>query len=349
MPLVARSFPAWARLPNQPATYPRLFVAVAGERAILPGQVLQLAGLPATLLDDPAGRVSLVQTWQILDALLRLTGDPSFGFESGQRVPLTAHGNLGIALMCAPSGREAIRILQRYWHLRGRGVVLDLREEGGVISLGLSPELPMPPHLLFFLMSSMLVSMYRGICLVIGESTFRMELWLPGEEPAGFDRWRDQLPPVRFGMPGAQLRVHADNTLLDRPLLTSNPEGLIQALALCERESVVLGGAVDPVLQVTRNALQLSGNGYPTPEMIAATQHLTPRTYRRRLQDSGSGYTSLLEEARRRDSLRLLANPALEIRAISVMLGYADPANFTRAFRQWTGMSPREWRRINVA
>lgn len=349
MPLIARTFPAWTRVRNQPATYPRLFVAVAGERGILPGQVLQLAGLPAGLLDDPAGRVSMAQTWQIFDALLRLTGDPSFGFEAGQRVPLTAHGNLGIALMCAPCGREAIRILQRYWHLRGRGVLLDLQEKDGVISLGISPELPMPPHLHVFMLSAILVSMYRGICFVIGETAFRTEIWLTGEEPAGFDRWRHQLPPVRFGMPVAQLRLQANGDIMDRALPTANPEGLMQALALCERESVVMGEGVAPVLQRARDALQVSESGYPAPEMIAATLHLTPRTFRRRLQESGSGYTLLLEEARRRDSLRLLANPALSIRAISAMLGYADPANFTRAFRQWTGMSPRGWRRINTA
>ena len=76
----------------------------------------------------------------------------------------------------------------------------------------------------------------------------------------------------------------------------------------------------------------------------AARLHITPRTFRRRLQEQGSGYRLLLEEARRRDSCRLLAQPEPDIRRISELLGYADPANFTRAFRQWTGCTPSEWR-----
>ena len=72
--------------------------------------------------------------------------------------------------------------------------------------------------------------------------------------------------------------------------------------------------------------------------------HLTPRTLRRRLQEQGYSYQQLLEEARRRDSLQLLADRDREIRRIGELLGYANPANFTRAFKGWTGLSPREWR-----
>ena len=89
------ALPAWTRQYNQPATYPRLFVEVARDRGVPPAQVLRHAGLPADLLDDPAGRLSLVQAWQIFDAVLALTGDPALGFETGHRLPLTAHGSLG--------------------------------------------------------------------------------------------------------------------------------------------------------------------------------------------------------------------------------------------------------------
>jgi AraC-like DNA-binding protein len=41
----------------------------------------------------------------------------------------------------------------------------------------------------------------------------------------------------------------------------------------------------------------------------------------------------------------MLADPDLEIRRIGEALGYGDPANFTRAFKTWTGLSPREWRK----
>ena len=82
----------------------------------------------------------------------------------------------------------------------------------------------------------------------------------------------------------------------------------------------------------------------PAPEQLAERLHLTPRTLRRRLQERGQGFQSLLEEARHRDSRHLLASSDMEIQRISELLGFADPANFTRAFKGWMGMTPSQWR-----
>lgn len=335
--------PAWVRQPNQPATYPLLFAEVAADRGIPRATILRHAGLPGDLLDDPTARLSLLQLWQIFEAVYALAGDPAMGFETGNRLPLTAHGSLGYALLCAPTARAAVAILERFWDLRGRGVLFRFVETDAAVSFEIAPELPMPPHLRDFLFSSMLTSMYRGICFLLGDNALPAELWLQGSEPAGFDAWRPRLPTVRFDMPANLIRLEGDISLLERPLPTANPEGLIQAIAQCERESAFLGEA-DPVLARTRAALQPGRHGYPTPEAIAAQLHLTQRTFRRRLQEQGSSYSQLLEEARRRDAMRLLSTAELEIRQVSEMLGYADPANFTRAFKAWTGSAPREWR-----
>lgn len=342
--LATAALPAWARHHNQPVTYPRLFVEVARDRNIPAESVLRQAGLRSDLLDDAAGRVSLVETLLVLEAALSLTGDAAFGFETGYRLPLTAHGSLGYALMCASTPREAIRILERFWHLRGRGILMSVQETSDGMFLEVVPEVPLPGTLQEPWLSSVLTSMYRGIRFVMPDMPAMTEIWLQGDEPEGFAAWRDRLPCVRFGMPRCGIYQRGDKSLLDSPLPTANPEGFAQAISQCERESALLGGGVDPVLQRTRAILQLGTNGYPEPARIAGMLHMTPRTFRRRLQKQGSGYLQLLEEARRRDSYHLLEKPELEIKRISELLGYADPANFTRAFRQWTGMTPREWR-----
>ncbi|MDP2226290.1 MAG: AraC family transcriptional regulator [Moraxellaceae bacterium] len=346
IPELVRALPAWTRARNQPATYPRLFTEVAASRGVPAAAVLAQAGLRPDALDDPAGRLSFVESWQVFAAVLTLTADPALGFETGQRLPLTAHGSLGYALMCASTARDAMHILERYWHLRGRGVLMRVQELASESTLffELLPELPIPVPLRDLLFSSMLTSMYSGIRFLLPVFPAAAEIWLPGPEPAGFARWRDTLPVVRFGMPVAGLRLTGDVSSLDRPLLTANPEGLAAALARCEQESALMGGAAEPLRLRVRAALQAGAAGYPTPEVIARSLHLTPRTLRRRLRDEGSSYQALLEEARRRDSSELLARPELDIREISAWLGYADPANFTRAFRSWTGTTPSAWR-----
>lgn len=336
--------PAWTTARNQPATYPRAFTEAAAEFGVPRGAALARAGLPADLLDDPAGRVSFVDILKVLSTVQAMSPDNAIGFESGIRLPLTAHGSLGYALMCAPTPRAALGILQRYWHLRGRGVTLQVHDHDDVLFLELQGELALPATLRDFLLPSILTSMWQGVRFVIPSIPAEAEIWLPGPEPAGFARYRERLPRVRFGMPGAGIRLVGDKAPLDAPLPTAHPEGLVQALAACERESALLGEGSDPVLAKTRALLQLGAEGYPGPEAIAEALHMTPRTYRRRLQEQGASYKALLEEARRRDACVLLERPEMEVRRVAELLGYSDPANFTRAFRQWTGKAPREWR-----
>jgi AraC-like DNA-binding protein len=42
----------------------------------------------------------------------------------------------------------------------------------------------------------------------------------------------------------------------------------------------------------------------------------------------------------------LLRASTLPVNSIAWSLGYADASAFSRAFRRWSGMTPREWREV---
>lgn len=316
---------------------------VAEERGLNRTELLVDAGLPGDLLDDPAGRLSLLETWSIFDALLQATGDPLLGFEAARRLPLTAHGSLGYALICASTPRQAVEVLQRFWHLRGRGVLMNHHETPDGLFFEVTPEVPIPTRLRDLLFGSMLTSMVGGMGFVLPDLAGDAEIWLQGPPPEGLESFAGPLPRLRFQMPRAGIALPVSKQRLDQPLPTANPEAFNQAIAQCERESA-LNDIGDDVLAPVRAALTPGDDGYPTPEVLAETLNLSPRTLRRRLHEHGHSYKQLLEEARRRDSHQLLARPELEVRQVAAMLGYTDPANFTRAFKSWTGMAPSGWR-----
>jgi AraC-like DNA-binding protein len=342
--ITGRHLPAWARARTQAATYPRLFLDVACEHGVDREAVLRSAGLDRAHLEDPGGRVSLVEIWRVHEAVAARLDAPTLGFETGLRLPLTAHGTLGYALMCAPTPRAAIALLERFWHLRGRGASMQARTRDDELFMEVVPELPMPPWLRDLVLASMLASIWRGIGFLMPIATATVELWLPGPEPRGFAAIRAQLPTVRFEMPLAGVRVVGDPALLDRAQPTATPEGLAQALSQCERESALMGTGADPLVARARAALHLGARGYPSPAAVAKALHVTQRTFRRRLQEQGTSFLALREEARRRDACRLLARPELSIKEIGALLGYREPANFTRAFRAWMGVPPSAWR-----
>ena len=89
---------------------------------------------------------------------------------------------------------------------------------------------------------------------------------------------------------------------------------------------------------------QLSG-GYPEISAVARSTELSVRTFQRRLAEEGVVYSDLVAAVRRDLAQEMLADPSRSQLDVSMSLGYADAANFTRAFRQWTGATPSAFRR----
>jgi AraC-like DNA-binding protein len=69
------------------------------------------------------------------------------------------------------------------------------------------------------------------------------------------------------------------------------------------------------------------------------------RTLQRRLAAAGVNYEALLARARLGTAAHLLASTDATVLDIALDVGYSDHAHFTRAFRRWTGIPPREFRR----
>jgi AraC-like DNA-binding protein len=78
---------------------------------------------------------------------------------------------------------------------------------------------------------------------------------------------------------------------------------------------------------------------------LAAMLQLSEATLRRRLAGAGTSFRDLRESVRRQLALELLQTTALPVEVISDRLDYCDSDAFRRAMREWTGQSPREYRR----
>jgi len=91
--------------------------------------------------------------------------------------------------------------------------------------------------------------------------------------------------------------------------------------------------------------LQAGEPHYPRLEQVAQQLHLSPRTFKRRLQSLGSGYQLLLDQVRMERARQLLRESSQPVDIIASSLGYSDASNFSRAFRRWQGMTPALYRR----
>jgi AraC-like DNA-binding protein len=77
---------------------------------------------------------------------------------------------------------------------------------------------------------------------------------------------------------------------------------------------------------------------------IASDLRLSARTLRRQLRAAGASFQELVEETRRANAMAYLTETDHGIKELAARLGYADPSNFRRAFRRWTGLPPGAYR-----
>ena len=90
---------------------------------------------------------------------------------------------------------------------------------------------------------------------------------------------------------------------------------------------------------------ELLPTGHPTIEHAARRLGVPVRTLQRRLRERDQSFSDLVDTIRWKRAQRLLSRPAAHVNDVAKALGYADPSSFSRAFRRWAGMSPRDYQR----
>lgn len=325
--------------PSVPISYVLLTIQLAEEQGAERAALLRQAGLSHAALEDPQAHISLAAYREICLGAMTASGDSGLGLAFGLRAPLTAHGIVGFGLMSQSSLREAFDFAERFGTpLRLPAWDLHFRTEGGEGVIDAVESVRYEP-LHVFACDQLLATLSTLIGSLVPQA--RCTLYFDYAEPAHYRRYADQLPPARFATGVTQFRVARE--ALDQRIASADSVAARQAEQACAQELARLQPPTDLVGRVRRLLAEASG-GYPDLTAVAAALHCSPRTLTRRLQVRGSSFRQLLDEARRRDSLALLADPSLSMATVAERLGYADAASFSRAFRNWTGCAPGEWR-----
>ena len=87
---------------------------------------------------------------------------------------------------------------------------------------------------------------------------------------------------------------------------------------------------------------------FPDIEAVACEFNMSSRNLRRRLNEEGTSYQKIKNTLRQDRAMVLLGDNSLAINQIAREVGFNEPAAFTRAFKQWTGESPRAYRKLRT-
>jgi AraC-like DNA-binding protein len=87
--------------------------------------------------------------------------------------------------------------------------------------------------------------------------------------------------------------------------------------------------------------------GHLDIEVVAEAAGASTRSLQRGLQAFGLSYSAIVDQTRMRVASDWLAGTETPILEVAAMVGYSDPAHFSRAFRRQSGISPRQYRNRN--
>lgn len=339
------STPAYLTRPTIAIAYLQLMVDILKERGIARERLL--ADMPALgeRLAQPTARMSALEWTRIIIRALELTGEPGLGYEYGLRMQPTLHGVVGYATLTCTTMRQALEISARYTRVRQAHFSMRLVEQPERCLLEVHEKIPITALRSFFY-ENVLLSFARGHAVLLGRELTDfpdLEIWFDWPEPPYHRAWADRLPGVRFSQPVNAL-CFPPRYLDMRPVL-ADPHASQQAIALCERElALAAGHEADITSRVRAELVPGKRGGYPQLDEIAGRFAMSGRTLKRKLQQNGTSFLLMLEEARRRDAHDLLVHSEFSVQEIAARLGYLNPANFSRAFSQWTGEPPTTYR-----
>lgn len=85
--------------------------------------------------------------------------------------------------------------------------------------------------------------------------------------------------------------------------------------------------------------------GQRSCQRVADELSVSTSTLKRRLAEEGTTFRELRQSCLRESAMMLLITRSMSASQIATELGYGDLANFSHAFKRWTGRSPSEYRR----
>jgi AraC-like DNA-binding protein len=306
--------------------------------------LLQAEGLTRADIEDPERSVPFATMDRISGECARLSRCPHVGLLLAEHVNLQCLGIAGRLVLNAPTVGSAIQELAAHFALHDSGGLIGTGLHDGTVTLSYGLYVPGLRNL----------DQIYDFCVVVMRNVLRQlcgadwkpdAVLLPRRRPADVRPYREFFAaPLRFD--SVQAGMLFPQAWLQQPVAGADP--FLHAL-LADRAAAALK-VQDPLLcdDVRRTIRLLLMSNQCSREAVARRLGMHPRTLGRRLQECGATFQQLLDQTRLEIARQLLRGTRSSVSRISATLGYHDPTVFTRAFRRWTGTTPRAYRALDA-
>jgi len=329
----------------------RVVVGTTGVRAILAAfEALELdaralqsgAGITDAQLADPDVVLPARSLYRMWEEAVRAWGRPGLGLRTAQQVPFGAYEVLDYLVLSSGTVGEGLAHFAEYFAIATRTARYEVRTRDEGVAFEMLWQVP-AEGVMFHLRDYSLAAIAGRVAFAGGPRPVRVELAGPpladaAEYARGFGtevRLRARhnallFTPAAWNAPLPRRDADLNRTLRRhaRMLLDRQPHPEAETTATQVRAALLQESMVSPV----------------STEQVARRLATSPRTLQRRLRDEGTTFDGVSREVRAGLAREYLGDRGLSIGEVAYLLGFSEPSAFTRAFRRWTGQSPRAFR-----
>jgi AraC-like DNA-binding protein len=310
------------------------------EHGVSVAAVLRKAGLPGDLFEQTRVLVSTEELFALWHSIEVVSSDPLIGIKLGVETKTERFHPMAIAALSTQNLVTATEHLARYKKLTAPEEILSkLGKQEFSIAYRWLLAVEAEPQVLADYCFSWTISLARH-----GTGTQLNPLRVEYVQQRSNLRTLERSFGCKVDCGAARNTIIFRASDATAPFVTCNVE-LLDLLAPQFEEQLREQKEEDSFVALVRRAIQDRLTGQRSSmDLISEALHMSPRTLQRRLQETGSSFQRVLDEARHSMARYYLSNSVLELNEAAYLLGFEDSNSFGRAFRNWEGMPPSDWR-----
>jgi len=341
----AMTMPARPPVAATPMAFARVIAQAMTRGGVNATEVLKLAQIAPSHLARADGRITSLQMELLSGAAMLALDDEGLGAFS-RRLPWGSYGMLARASLTSPHLGVAIKRWCRHHGLITDDIALRLVVQGDSASIQIEERLNLGKHgaaAREFCLVHVLRNIHGLACWYVDSRIPLQGAQFPFAEPAHAAAYKHMFPggPLQFDAPNAAIAFDARYLALP---LRRDEKALRQMLKRALPLTVLQYRRDRLLVEQVRQVLLANADAAHSAEQIAKLLHMSARTLHRQLKEERASLQQLKDDTRRERAADLLFRTARPIKQVASAVGFRSEKSFIRAFRQWTGASPAEYR-----